>query len=82
MTADDLYQLVRTAVSEMVGEASTGRPSIVSGRKNIASALGISVDKLDKMIAQGDLGSSIKRNGRSIICDIDKAFDAFNDKYN
>lgn len=54
----------------------------MSGRKKIAEALGIGTDKLDQMVADGYLRGAVKKNGRTMICDINKAFEAFNDEWN
>lgn len=80
LTAGDLYALVRTAVSEITRQAPQ-QTTIVSGRKNIAATLGISVDKLDQLVRDGYLAGAVKQNGRTMICDINKAFDHFGDDW-
>lgn len=80
LTAGDLYALVRTAVSEITRQAHQ-QTTIVSGRKNIAATLGISVDKLDQLVRDGYLAGAVKQNGRTMICNIDKAFAAFGDEW-
>lgn len=84
ITEDDLRELVAREVTRALcaSDLATASPGIVRGRKNIAGALGIGVDKLDKMIANGDLKGAVKKNGRTLICDINKAFNAFNDQWN
>ena len=82
LTAGDLYALVRTAVSEITRQSPAQQTAaIVSGRKNIAAALGISVDKLDQLVRDGYLAGAVKQNGRTMICDINKAFDHFGDEW-
>lgn len=81
LTAGDLYALVRTAVSEITRQSPAQQTAIVSGRKNIAAALGISVDKLDQLVRDGYLADAVKQNGRTMICDINKAFAAFGDEW-
>lgn len=83
LTESDLRRLIATEVRDALRDAQPAQArKIVSGRKNIAAALGISTDKLDAMIAAGDLDGAVRKNGRTLICDIAKAFDAFADPYN
>lgn len=83
LTESDLTTLIEQAVRETLATMQPSRTgSVVSGRKNIADALGISTDKLDRMVADGYLKGAIKKNGRTMICDINKAFNAFSDEWN
>lgn len=85
ITEEDLRELVAREVKSALRTtevATASAQGIVSGRKNIAKALGIGVDKLDNMIAKGDLKGAVKRNGRTLICDITKAFNSFSDQWN
>ena len=81
LTESDLVELIRQVVlSTTTATTPSGASSnIVSGRANIAKALGISVDTLDRRIQDGTLKRAIRKNGRTIICDINKAFNDFND---
>lgn len=79
----DLRAIVASEVAKALRATIRGSGSqIVSGRKKIAEALGIGTDKLDQMVADGYLRGAVKKNGRTMICDINKAFEAFNDEWN
>lgn len=79
----DLRAIVASEVAKVLRATTRGSGSqIVSGRKKIAEALGIGTDKLDQMVADGYLRGAVKKNGRTMICDINKAFEAFNDEWN
>lgn len=82
LTESDLRRLIATEVRDALRDAqpATAR-KIVSGRKHIAAALGISVDKLDRLIRDGYLAGAVQQNGRTMICDINKAFAAFGDEW-
>lgn len=82
ITESELRQIVASEVASALSCINTGSSNIVSGRANIAKALSISTDKLDQMVAEGYLRGAIKKNGRTMICDINKAFEAFNDEWN
>ena len=85
LTEQELYESISRIVADAltrVKHESTESATIVRGRKNIARALGISEDKLDKMVKEGTLKRAVKKNGRAMICDINKAFEDFNDIYN
>lgn len=81
LTESDLVELIRQVVlsTTTATTPSSTSSNIVSGRANIAKALGISVDTLDRRIQDGTLKRAIRKNGRTIICDINKAFNDFND---
>ncbi len=79
----DLRAIVASEVAKALRATTPSSGSrIVRGRKKIAEALGIGTDKLDQMVADGYLRGAVKKNGRTMICDINKAFDAFNDEWN
>lgn len=80
MTEADLYALIKEILSEE--RPAPVNSKIVRGRSNIAHALGISKDKLDRLIADGTLKNAIRKNGRVVICDVQKAFLSFNDIWN